>query len=105
MKIISVTALSVFMLIFVFMSASQALSLPPDDPQNQISGQWSYPGDKIPPVKIPPCIALPKQPGGTCPQVRYIDCMPPLTDQARQMCGKDYLEWIKEHCPCVKVVF
>lgn len=104
MKIILLTTLSVFVLIIVFLSASQALSSAAG-PHNQISGQWNCSEGEIPPVKMLPGIASPKQPGGTCPQVRYIDCMPPLAEQARQMCGKEYLEWIKEHCPEVEVVF
>ncbi len=45
------------------------------------------------------------QPAMSCPQTRYIDCMPPVSAARRAMCGKQYLEWLKVNCPGVEVVY
>ena len=40
-----------------------------------------------------------------CPQPGYLDCMPTVSGEDRSMCTPDYLQWIKEHCPDVNVVY
>ena len=39
-----------------------------------------------------------------CPQTTYLNCMPVVPKERREMCTREYLEWIKENCPGVKVV-
>jgi hypothetical protein len=41
---------------------------------------------------------------GVCPQTTYLNCMPVVPKERREMCTKEYLEWIKENCPGVRVV-
>jgi hypothetical protein len=40
-----------------------------------------------------------------CPRTEYINCMPPVSGPAKAFCDPDYLRWVKEHCPGVKVVY
>ncbi len=40
----------------------------------------------------------------SCPHTTYINCMPPVPKERRPMCTREYLEWMKEHCPGVRVV-
>ncbi len=61
--------------------------------------------DKTQPEKQPPENGRPKQPRKICPRSRYIDCMPPVKEESRKMCSKEYLDWIKKHCPDVEVVY
>ncbi|OPY93444.1 MAG: hypothetical protein A4E73_00115 [Syntrophaceae bacterium PtaU1.Bin231] len=51
-----------------------------------------------------PCKGIP-EPRKACPQTPYINCMPPVPEKNRSMCSREYLEWLKEHCPGVKVVY
>jgi hypothetical protein len=47
----------------------------------------------------------PEPPRNTCPSTTYVNCMPPVPAQSRTMCGPEYLQWMKEHCPGVEVVY
>ncbi len=40
-----------------------------------------------------------------CPKTSYINCMPPVPKESRSMCSEGYLQWAREHCPGVKVVY
>ncbi|MBI5576324.1 MAG: hypothetical protein HY896_08165 [Deltaproteobacteria bacterium] len=40
-----------------------------------------------------------------CPKGKYLDCMPPLQGEKRNQCSPEYLDWIKNHCPDVRVVY
>ncbi len=41
----------------------------------------------------------------SCPSTTYIDCMPPVKEHNRTLCSPEYLKWMEEHCPGVKVVY
>ncbi len=77
----------------------------PEAPQDHISDQRNHQEDKNAPVDTQPDFVPAKQPRKTCPQTRYIDCMPPVKEESRKMCSKEYLDWIKKHCPDVEVVY
>ena len=41
----------------------------------------------------------------TCPSKQYINCMPPMEKSRQDLCNHEYLQWVKGHCPGVKVVY
>lgn len=40
-----------------------------------------------------------------CPATRTLDCMPLSAASQQGLCKKDYLAWIKSHCPGTDVVY
>ena len=70
-----------------------------------------------PPVPPPDAMPVTPNPGGTsegprppgaqfqCPKTRYVDCMPPVQNGRRESCTREYLEWMKAHCPNSQVVY
>jgi hypothetical protein len=104
MKRISLAALPLFILIFLFTSAAHAQSSP-EGPQTHVCKELNHAKDKVPPTKQVPEIGPPENCPGNCPQSRYLDCMPPVKEENRLMCTRECLEWIKEHCPNVEVVY
>ncbi len=40
-----------------------------------------------------------------CPATKTLDCMPLSAASQQGFCKKDYLAWIKSHCPGVDVVY
>lgn len=40
-----------------------------------------------------------------CPPTPYINCMPPITEDRRASCSKDYIAWVQTHCPNSQVVY
>jgi len=40
-----------------------------------------------------------------CPSKQYINCMPPIEKSRRDQCNPEFLQWVKGHCPGVKVVY
>jgi hypothetical protein len=51
-----------------------------------------------------PAQAAPK-PDYHCPPAAYLNCMPPITEDRRQSCSKDYVAWVKANCPNTQVVY
>jgi hypothetical protein len=47
----------------------------------------------------------PEQPRKSCPKSAYINCMPPVPRERRPFCSREYLQWVKGHCPGVMVVY
>lgn len=43
------------------------------------------------------------QPDYHCPPAAYINCMPPITEDRRQSCSKDYIAWVQANCPNTQV--
>ena len=39
-----------------------------------------------------------------CPQTTYLNCMPVVPKERREMCTREYIGWIEKNCPGVKVV-
>ena len=50
-------------------------------------------------------IDLPAKHKKTCPETGYVNCMPPISAERRARCSREYIEWMKEHCPGAKVVY
>ncbi len=46
-----------------------------------------------------------QEPRKTCPRTPSINCLPPVPEKNRSLCSREYLEWVKENCPGVKVVY
>jgi hypothetical protein len=59
------------------------------------------PGPVTGPAQQPPK----PQPDYHCPPTAYINCMPPITEDRRQSCSKDYIAWVQSHCPNSQVVY
>jgi len=39
-----------------------------------------------------------------CPRKKTIDCMPPVREEMRPLCTREYIEWVGRNCPDVMVV-
>jgi hypothetical protein len=53
-----------------------------------------------------PAQAAPKPPPDYhCPPTAYINCMPPISDDRRESCSKDYIVWVQTHCPNSQVAY
>ncbi len=50
-------------------------------------------------------IDLPEKHKKRCPETGYVNCMPPVSEERRERCNREYIEWMKEHCPGAKVVY
>ncbi len=75
--------------------------------QIRAAGTPSEPAVESPAEPMRPAVRLPDVPDLSpreCPG-RYINCMPPVPKEKREMCSREYLDWVKEHCPSVKVVY
>jgi hypothetical protein len=46
-----------------------------------------------------------KPPDDHCPPTAYINCMPPITEDRREACSKDYIAQVEAHCPNTQVVY
>jgi hypothetical protein len=44
-------------------------------------------------------------PAYECPRKKTIDCMPPVREEMRLQCSREYLEWVGRNCPDVRVVY
>ena len=40
----------------------------------------------------------------TCPEVKHVDCMPPVPPERQHLCSPEYVKWLKENCG-IKVVW
>lgn len=40
-----------------------------------------------------------------CPPTAYLNCMPPITEDRRQSCSKDYIAWVQANCPNTQIVY
>jgi hypothetical protein len=40
-----------------------------------------------------------------CPRTRALDCMPIVPEERRALCGKDYRDWARKHCPGLQIVY
>jgi hypothetical protein len=96
----SLTILVSFLLIFVLISAVHA-----QFPQGSAGRHSSGPkAEQDGQSKQPGTVNLPESPK-TCPQTRYINCMPIVPEEKRYICSPEYLEWIRTNCPDVEVIF
>jgi hypothetical protein len=55
------------------------------------------------PALQPPAAAAPAD--YRCPTTAYLNCMPPISDDRRASCAKDYVAWVQLHCPNTQVVY
>ena len=101
-------------------SAAAAGFLPSQEPLGLLLCQLPAPADSPSPPSptTPPVLPVeppvgpapgkpnpPYPPRNTCPSTRYVNCMPPVPPQSRTLCAPEYLQWMKEHCPGVEVVY
>jgi hypothetical protein len=61
------------------------------------------PADRVRPgtEKIDP----PEKHRKNCPETRYVNCMPPVPEERRARCSREYIKWMKENCPGSEVVY
>jgi len=45
------------------------------------------------------------QPDYHCPTTPYLNCMPPIGEDRRQACSKEYVAWVQAHCPKTQIVY
>lgn len=62
-----------------------------------------YPVDGGPEYMDVRCIE--SAPRTDCPQTKYINCMPPVPRERKELCSRECIEWIKEHCPGIEIVY
>lgn len=56
----------------------------------------------IPPKNIPTLTTTPTLISNTkytCPDTSWIDCMPVVPPERKQICSKTYLKWAQKNCP------
>ena len=84
-------------------AAEPAASLPCEVREHESSLPAIVPADRVRPgtEKIDP----PEKHKKRCPETAYVNCMPPISEERRARCNREYIEWMKEHCPGAKVVY
>ncbi len=54
---------------------------------------------------VQPAVEPSDIPHYVCPKTKYIDCMPPVREEKREVCSQEYRKWAESNCPGIRFVY